>query len=60
VGRVDFALRGIFAKILSQKRKLTVKLPADATRPKLADLQFYDATIENGWISVALTPRPAN
>jgi hypothetical protein len=60
VGRVDFALRGIFAKILSQKRKLAVKVPADATRPKLADLQFYDATIENGWISVALAPRPAN
>jgi hypothetical protein len=59
VGRVDFALRGIFAKILSQKRKLSLKLPADAARPKLLDLQFYDATIENGWISMALAPRPA-
>ncbi len=60
VGRVDFVLRGIFAKILSQNRKLSLKLPADAARPKLAGLQFYNATIENGWISVAVALRSRN
>ncbi len=55
-GRVDVILRGIFAKILARERRMSVTpLPAD--QPGYRDLAFAEPTIENGWLSLAITPK---
>ncbi|MBN1591316.1 MAG: hypothetical protein JW888_17520 [Pirellulales bacterium] len=54
----QFALRGIFSKIFSKNG--TRELVPDRIRnhPKMDDLAVTQMTIEDGWIAVAVGPKP--
>jgi hypothetical protein len=53
-----FALRGIFTKVLSKKRKLNLTPEAIQTNEKLQDLCISQFAVEDGWIGAALGPKP--
>jgi len=55
--RDQVALRGIFSKVLSKKRKLDVIDHRLAEDPRLKDLDVNQFLVENGWIGVALGPQ---
>jgi hypothetical protein len=56
----QIALRGIFAKVLSRNRQLSIINKQLLTRPQLADLQVTQFVIQDGWIGVALGPKSDN
>lgn len=55
----QIALRGIFVRIFSSRRPWDLLPPAVADNPKLADLEVTQFAIDDGWIGLALGPRPA-
>jgi hypothetical protein len=56
-GRTEFVLRGIFAKVFSQRRKLVLEPSSDRPLPGLATLAFSSALVDNGWISITVAER---
>lgn len=56
----QIALRGIFAKVLSRNRQLSIINKQLLMRPQLADLQVTQFVIQDGWIGVALGPKSDN
>jgi hypothetical protein len=56
----QIALRGIFAKVLSRNRQLSIINKQLLTRPQLADLQVTQFVIQDGWLGVALGPKSDN
>lgn len=59
-GKTEVALRGIFSKVLSRERKISL-LPSLVTDdPRLADLQVTQLVVEDGWIGVAIGPKAAS
>jgi hypothetical protein len=56
----QIALRGIFAKVLSRNRQLSIINKQLLARPQLADLQVTQFVIQDGWIGVALGPKSDN
>jgi hypothetical protein len=56
-GRTEIVLRGIFAKVFSQRRKLEVAPQIGPDRPALAALEFSSAVVDNGWISITVADR---
>src|SRR4029077_9003575 len=56
----QIALRGIFAKVLSRNRQLSLVNKQLLLRPQLADLQVTQFVIQDGWIGVALGPKSDN
>ncbi|MGE0608036.1 MAG: hypothetical protein AB7O62_13160 [Pirellulales bacterium] len=57
--RSQFILRGLFSRIFSAETSLTLLGDQWANNPKLRDTEFSQISVEDGWISVALTPRRA-
>ncbi|MCC7087395.1 MAG: hypothetical protein IT427_20525 [Pirellulales bacterium] len=55
-GKAEFALRGIFSKILSREKTLNLVPPAIVEHPRMADLCITQCTIEDGWLGIALGP----
>jgi hypothetical protein len=58
--RDRFALRTIFAKVLSKNRRLSLVNRQLLMRPQLADLQVTQFIVQDGWIGVALGPKSDN
>jgi hypothetical protein len=56
----QIALRGIFAKVLSRNRQLSIINKQLLARPQLADLQVTQFVIQDGWMGVALGPKSDN
>jgi hypothetical protein len=56
----QIALRGIFAKVLSRNRQLSLVNKQLLSRPELADLQVTQFVIQDGWIGVAIGPKSDN
>ncbi|NIP84577.1 MAG: hypothetical protein GTO03_03075 [Planctomycetales bacterium] len=57
--RDQVALRGVFSKLLSKSHQLKL-VPDDlADDTRLADMAITQTKIANGWIGVAMGPRPA-
>jgi hypothetical protein len=56
----QIALRGIFAKVLSRNRQLSIVNKQILARPQLADLQVTQFVVQDGWIGVALGPKSDN
>lgn len=52
------ALQGIFAKVLSKNRPINLVNHALAKKKELSDLQVNQFVIHDGWIGVALAPKP--
>ena len=51
------ALRGIFSRVLSRNRKLSLVNKQLAESPELRDLQVTQFVLHDGWIGVALGPK---
>lgn len=51
------ALRGIFSRVLSRNRKLSLVNKQLAEAPELRDLQVTQFVLHDGWIGVALGPK---
>jgi hypothetical protein len=51
------ALRGIFAKVLSKNRTLSLVNKQLLLRKELSDLQVTQFVIQDGWIGIALGPK---
>jgi hypothetical protein len=51
------ALSGIFNKVLSRNRKLSIINRQIAQSPHLSDQQVTQFVIHDGWIAVALGPK---
>jgi hypothetical protein len=56
----QIALRGIFAKVLSRNRQLSIVNKQLLMRPQLSDLQVTQFVVQDGWIGVALGPKSDN
>jgi hypothetical protein len=54
------ALRGIFSRVLSRNRKLSLVNQQIAKAPSLRDQQVTQFVIHDGWIGVALGPKYAD
>jgi hypothetical protein len=54
----EVALRGIFSKIFSKNRARQIIPERIRNHPKMSDLAVTQMTIEDGWLAVALGPRP--
>lgn len=52
------ALRGIFAKVLSKNRPLKLINHSLAKQPQLADLEVNQFVINDGWMGIAMAPKP--
>ena len=55
--RDQFALRGIFSKVLSPDRRLHIISKRLAENPRLGDVQVTRLVIADGWLGVALGPK---
>jgi hypothetical protein len=55
----QIALRGIFSKVFSKKTPLDLTPAELAESPQLADTEISQFTVDDGWIGVALSPKPA-
>ncbi len=53
----QIALRGIFSRVLSRNRKLSLVNKQIALSPELKDQQVTQLVIHDGWIGVALGPK---
>ncbi len=53
-GKSEFALRGIFSKVLSREHKLNVMPAAIGQDPRMNGLAVTQCVIEDGWIAVAI------
>jgi hypothetical protein len=53
-GRTEVILRGIFAKVFSQKRKLKFAPKVDPSKRAVAGLHFSSALVDTGWISITV------
>ncbi len=56
----QIALRGIFAKVLSRNRQLSIVNKQLLARPQLSDLQVTQFVVQDSWIGVALGPKSDN
>ncbi|MEK6250175.1 MAG: hypothetical protein N2C12_18465 [Planctomycetales bacterium] len=56
--RDQVILRGVFSKILSRSNRLPLVPEKLASDPQLADLQITQQVIKDGWIGIALGPKP--
>ncbi len=57
--RSQIALRGVFSKIFSDDRPISVVPPTWRDNPKLAGLEITQLEINDGWVGVALGPQRA-
>ncbi len=55
-GKSQFALRGIFGKVLSQERQIPLVPAAIVHDKRLQDLQIAQCVFEDGWMSIGLEP----
>ena len=55
-GKTEVALRGIFSKVLSRERKISLLPSAVADDPRMANLQVTQLVVEDGWIGLAIGP----
>jgi hypothetical protein len=55
-GKTEVALRGIFSKVLSRDRKISLLPTSITTDPRLANLQVTQLVVEDGWIGMAIGP----
>jgi len=55
-GKTEVALRGIFSKVLSRDRKISVLPSVVANDPRMTDLQVTQFVVEDGWIGLAIGP----
>lgn len=55
-GKTEVALRGIFSKVLSRERKISLLSGTVADDPRLAGLQVTQLVVEDGWIGLAIGP----
>lgn len=53
----QIALRGIFSRVLSRNRTLSLMNKQIALAPELRDLQVTQLVIHDGWVGVALGPK---
>jgi hypothetical protein len=53
----QIALRGIFSRVLSRNRTLSLMNKQIALSPELRDLQVTQLVIHDGWVGVALGPK---
>lgn len=53
----QIALRGVFSKVFSKSRPISVVNKRLARHPRMSDLQVTQFTVKDGWIGVALGPQ---
>jgi hypothetical protein len=58
--RDQFALRGIFSKVLSKNNKLPLIDQRLVEHPRLQDVRLAQFAVADGWIGVALASRPVH
>jgi hypothetical protein len=58
--RDQIALRGVFSKVLSKKRRLQLIDERLVNHPRLKDVRVTQYAIADGWIGVALASRPGH
>jgi hypothetical protein len=54
-GRLDFALRGVCAKIFPNNRPITLMPESVLKDPRFAGLSWNQLVVENGWIGLSMT-----
>jgi len=53
----QIALRGIFSRVFSQDRQLSLLEPKQARDPRLAGLEFTQCVVTDGWLGLSIGPR---
>jgi hypothetical protein len=54
----QFALRTIFSKVLSKNRSISLINHSMAQQPEFADLAINQFVLSDGWIGIAMAPKP--
>ncbi|MFI4875431.1 MAG: hypothetical protein ACIALR_08845 [Blastopirellula sp. JB062] len=55
----QIALRAVFAKVFSKQRKLPIVPPQLADDPRLQAFELSQLALYDGWIALAISPKPA-